>query len=90
MKSNQKLIDLIVEEISSSLKKSLISKLEEEVESCIDSIMLEHGVESQGLSQQQAAFVYRRLCAKIEGVIDDYSTTTVSDEELKRKREELM
>lgn len=90
MNKNQ-LIDLIVEEISSNLKEDLISELSEEVESCIDTVMLEHGVESQGLSAQQAAFVYRKLCTKIESVIDDYTTKTGSvDDELKTRRKEMM
>jgi len=74
---------LIKEELSSSSRKALVEDLEEEIEDAIDRVMMDHGVETQGLSEQQAALCYRKLCGTLESVIDDYSTIQISNPEIR-------
>jgi hypothetical protein len=80
---------LIKEELSSSSRKALVEDLEEEIEDAIDRVMLSHGVETQGLSEQQAALCYRKLCGKLEDVIDDYSTIQIQDPKIRNAAREL-
>jgi len=71
----RKVRKLIVEELSTSKKSAVLTDLENEVENMINSVLIDHGVHKQGLSDQQEAKLYRRLCDVVDDTLDQYKTT---------------
>lgn len=70
-----KVRSLIKEELSPDKKSRVLEDLEEEVENVINSLLIEHGVHKQGLSDQQEAKMYRSLSKVVDEVLDQYKTT---------------
>jgi hypothetical protein len=71
------------EELSPSARKNVMDELEEKIRGVMDQCLMDHGVERQGLSKQQAALMYRKLCRTLEDVLDDFTTTTIRDPKIK-------
>jgi len=74
-KLRQKVRSLIKEELSPSKKSRVLEDLEEEVENMINSVLIDYGVHKDGLSDQQEAKLYRRLCDVVDETLDQYKTT---------------
>lgn len=74
-KLRRKVRSLIREELSPDKKSAVLTDLESEVENIINSVMIEHGVHKQGLSDQQEAKLYRKLCDVIDNTLDQFKTS---------------
>ena len=70
----KKVRSLIKEELSPSKKSRVLEDLEEEVENIINSVLIDYGVHKDGLSDQQEAKFYRRLCDVADETLDQYKT----------------
>lgn len=70
----KKIRSLLKEEVSTGVRKQLTNDLETSLEECLEQILLDHRIHTQGLSPQQASHLYRRLCGVISKVIDDFTT----------------
>lgn len=77
------------EEVSPGDKSEALNQMKDAIRSEMDRILLAMGIERKGFSRQQAALMYRELCATIEDVIDQYSTITVRDADLRRVAQSL-
>jgi len=70
----KKVRSLIKEELSPSKKSRVLEDLENEVENIINSVLIDYGVHKDGLSDQQEAKFYRRLCTVADDTLDQYKT----------------
>lgn len=66
---------LIKEELSPSKKSEVLSDLKTEVENVINSVLIDHGVHKQGLSDQQCAKLYKEVSRTADQTIDEFKTT---------------
>ena len=62
------------EEIDPATKNNLLNDLKSEISRAVDNVMMIHGVESRGLSQQQAAFVAQEIDHTVQAVLDDFKS----------------
>ena len=71
----RKVRSIIKEELSPSKKSRVLEDLEGEVENIINSVLIDYGVHKEGLSDQQEAKFYRRVCDVVDETLDQYKTT---------------
>lgn len=73
-KLRRKVRSLIKEELSRDRKQDVLADLEREVENVVSSVLIEHDVHKQGLSDQQEATLYRRVSGVVDRVLDQFMT----------------
>jgi len=74
-KLRRKVRSLIKEELSPSKKSEVLADLKTEVENVINSVLIDHGVHKQGLSDQQCAKLYKEVSRTADRTIDEFKTT---------------
>lgn len=74
-KLRQKVRSLIKEELSPSGKSAVLSDLKTEVENVINSVLIDHGVHKQGLSDQQCAKLFKEVSRTADRTIDEFKST---------------
>lgn len=80
---------ILKEELEPERKKEVLDSLTNEVANIMDKVLMSYGVERKGLSEQQAALLYRMLCKVLEDVLDDFTSTTISDPNIRKRAQEL-
>lgn len=75
LKLRNEVRSIIKEELSSDKRSAVVADLENEVENIISSVLIEHGVHKDGLSDQQEAKVYRAVCDVVDRTLTKFKTT---------------
>lgn len=79
MKEEQKLRgvirDLIKEELTPSVRRDLAEQMETALRETMENLFMQESVHKQGLSTQQNAYLYKRMCKVVENVLEDYTST---------------
>lgn len=66
---------LIQEELSPDKKSAVMNDLKTQVENVINSVLIDHGVHKQGLSDQQCAKLYKEVSRTADKTLDEFKTT---------------